>query len=99
MSSVICSATAKDQGFLNRVKYFMQGKAVVRVVHAEATPEEIAYSKKILTGQASIEEYAMAAVTNASLAATIGGGGTPNDNDLSYVVQTEMWAAMVAANS
>ena len=91
MAAIEAMEVAADAGFQLRVKHFMQKAAAA--VYAETTsgdkPARVAYAAKVLDGSASVYEYAVAVVTNATVAA--GGLGT-SDGDLEFTVNS-FWNA------
>jgi len=90
-------STANDEGYQRRVKYYMSQAAIEVLAEDGATAshaERVTYANKILDGTASVYEFAVASVTNSTVATAIDGGQDVTDNDLSYVVKTEMYNAM-----
>lgn len=101
MSSADCMAIANNGTFQQRVKYYMQRAAIA--VMAEAPEhanhaDRVAYARRVLdvtgsTGMAaSIAEYAIAVVTNSTIAATIAANplnqAAISDNDLEFTVNS-----------
>lgn len=60
-------AMANDKGFQRKIKYYMQ-KAAIAIIGGDSETaghvERVEYAKKILSGAASIYEFAVAVVTN-----------------------------------
>ena len=91
MGAILCMETAYDEGFQRQVKYFMQKAAVAAIGELDTTPghtERVAYANTVLTGEANIREYAIAVVTNATIASTINSAGTPSDSDVEFTVNS-----------
>jgi len=64
----------KNDEFKNKVKYEMQVAAIAIMAEAADTAnhaERVVYAKKILDGSASIEEFAIGVLTNASVKAKV----------------------------
>jgi len=91
--SLNCMNRAKDKnGFQAKIKYFMQ-KASLAVLGEELPIGDehvarVAYANDILDGTASIYEYAVGVVTNATIATTINGGSEPTDSELEFAVNS-----------
>ena len=90
---------ASHAGFQNRVKYFMQKGAVA--VLGEDTTGFVAgrhdarktYADKVLAGEASVFEMAVAVATNSTIVANITSAGdhsSVTDGDLEFTVNS-MW--------
>jgi len=81
---------ANEKGFQQKIKYYMQ-KSAIAILGEESTTEghteRVAYAKQILSGNASIYEYAVGVVTNSTIATKID-NGTDYDSDLEFVVNS-----------
>ena len=81
---------ANEKGFQRKVKYYMQ-KAAVAILGEDAQTaghaERIVYASKILSGEASVYEFSVGVVTNATIAGEID-AQTDFDSDLEFVVNS-----------
>jgi hypothetical protein len=102
MASSHCAALANYTLFQVRVDYYLKKQAVVVMAEDDAIPmhdKRVEFSREIFKGRVRIYDTALAVTTNGSIATTIGtkDEATANadipDNDLSYVVMTEMFNA------
>lgn len=102
MASSHCAALAAYKDFQVRVDYFLKKQAVAVMGEDEATDNHanrVLFSRDVLRGRVSLYDIALAVTTNGTVSATIGTNDEPTsnaaiiDNDLSYVVQTEMYDA------
>lgn len=86
---------ARDSAFQERVKYHMAEKALA--VHAGApTAADLRLIQKVLDGAEPVAQWALAAVTNATIAAgthTLDGSSI-SDSDLQYQIHSQ-WAAFL----
>ena len=102
MASSYCATLAAYGDFQVRVDYFLKKKAVEIMAESDATAmhaERVVFSREIFKGRVRIYDIALAVTTNGSIATAVGtkDAATANtdisDNDLSYVVMTEMFNA------
>ena len=102
MASSHCAALAAHTPFQTRVDYFLKKQAVTVIAEAIGTAkhdQRVVFSREIFKGRVRVYDIALAVTTNGTVAATIAAKdeATANadisDNDLSYVVQTEMFNA------
>jgi hypothetical protein len=102
MASSHCAALADLRDFQVRVDYYLKKKAVEVMAESDETTnhaDRVVFSREVFDGRVRIYDIALAVTTNASIASTIGtkDAATANtdivDNDLSYVVMTEMFNA------
>jgi hypothetical protein len=99
------ASIAEHVTFLRRVEYCLK-KAAIDVMAELATvdnhAERVAYATKVLTGEASVGEYARAVVTNPTLTAGGDISSPPNmgisDGDLQYTVESMFNAHAGIAN-
>lgn len=88
MASIDAMELAKDEGFQRRVKHFMQKAAIAvmaELLNTTGHNDRVIYAKKVLDGSASTTEYAIAVVTNSTVAAA---GESVSDNDLEFTVNS-----------
>lgn len=88
MPSADAMTVARNGGFQERVKYFLQKAALAVMAEVNTTAAHAArvvYAKVVLTGDASVPEAAVAVVTNATVAAA---GFNVTDNDLEFTVNS-----------
>ena len=93
---------ANQESFRMRVDYYMQKGAIAVLAESGGTAghaERAAYADTVVEGTASVKRHALAALTNATVAA-VGDLGIPaeggfgiSDNDLEFAVN-EMWNGM-----
>lgn len=89
-------AAANDEGFQNRVKYYMQKGAAAVIGELNTTPghvERKAYADGVFDGTESVFEMAVAVVTNGTIITNIGaqGGHTAvTDADIEFTVNS-LW--------
>jgi len=91
---------ANQTSFLRRVRYSMKKAAVAVMAEDAGTAshaERVVYAKTVLDGTASVQEYASAAVTNATITTngdiTAGPLFGTSDSDLEFTVNS-MFNAM-----
>ena len=85
------AAKAKDLDFQGRVKAFFQKAAIAVSSEDEATPnhaERLVFAGKVMYGQITLYQLAMAALTNPTIWATVAADGEPSDNDLEFSVNS-----------
>lgn len=97
MSTAIqMSKIAIDPDFQKRVEYYMTRKALAVSAQTDPVPDpnDEALIQKILRGNESVRLWAVAACTNATIAAGThaGDGSTISDSDLEYQVY-QQWSA------
>lgn len=91
MSAVKCMGLAKNKGFQDRIKYFLTKSATAIIGEDSETAghaERLIYAKQILSGEASVYEFAVGVVTNSTVAASIAADTDPSDNDLEFTVNS-----------
>ena len=102
MASSHCANLAAYSQFQVRVDYYLKKQAVVVMAESDATAmhaERVVFSREVFRGRVRVYDIALAVTTNGTIAATIGSKDEASanedisDNDLSYVVQTEMFNA------
>ena len=74
--------------FVQRVKYFMEKAAVAVMSETLSTAghtERVAYAKIVLDGTASAIDYAVAVLTNSTVAAA---GAAVSDSDMEFTVNS-----------
>ena len=95
-SAVLMAKIANDPDFQKRVEYYMCRKALAVAAETNPAPDgnDNALIQKILRGQESVRLWAVAACTNATIAAGThaGDGSTIVDGDLEYQVY-QQWVA------
>ena len=91
MGALSRSQFAITEDFQNTVKYFMQKAAIAVMSESDATANHAArlnFARKILSGQASIYEFAFAVVTNATIGGHIDVPEAIPDADLEFTVNS-----------
>jgi hypothetical protein len=95
MDYVADNATNK---FQDRCNYWFCRYAVQTVMQEADTvqdhEERVAFAGQVLSGSFPEKQLAIAVATNATIAATIDGAGTPTDSDIEYVVNNEAYNAI-----
>ena len=95
-SAIQMAKIANDPDFMKRVEYFMTRKALAVGAQTEPAPDgnDNALIQRIARGQENIRLWALAACTNATIAAGThaGDGSTIVDGDLEYQVY-QQWPA------
>lgn len=82
--------------FQDRCRYFYTRYAVAVMAEDPSTANHEArvdFAGLVLSGTFPDRELAVAVATNPTIGATIDGAGTPPDNDIDYVVQSETYNA------
>lgn len=97
MASIDLMELAQDNGFLARVKYFMQKSAVA--IMGEAAGLRTAYATAVLGGSASIFEMTVSVLTNTAVVAAGDAATPPFDASLGTEIEIEnavtgAWNAM-----
>jgi hypothetical protein len=94
MDVFTASNIAKHPDFQDRVKYLMVKAAVAKLNAATPSNADILLGQRILDGGESVAQWALAVVTNATIAAGAHSvnGGTIVDSDLEFTVNS-LWAA------
>lgn len=94
------ASVARSVKMQRRTEYYMTKGAVAVIAEAPATvghADRVTYAKSVLDGTASAHRHTLAALTNATVAAAVDPGATPDfgvtDNDLEFAVN-EHWNAM-----
>lgn len=101
MATVIAlAASAQDQGWKNRVKYLAVKASVDVMAESDQTVNHatrVALAKKILGGTFNFDVYALAVLTNATIAAS-GDPLATSDSDLEYTINSmyDAFASTVA---
>lgn len=88
MSSTDAMPVANEQGFQDRVEFFMKKAAVAVMAEALSTTghtERAAYAKTVLGGFARVFDYAVSVLTNATVEAA---GLAVTDSDLEFTVNS-----------
>lgn len=91
MGALARSQFAATADFQNTVKYFMQKAAIAVMAESDATNNHAArlnLARKILSGQASIYEYAYAVVTNSTIGGYVDTSAAIPDADLEFTVNS-----------
>lgn len=94
MTQFELSQIARSNDFKSRIEYLMVKAAVAKLNGEAPTAADILLGQRILKGQESVALWAVAAVTNASIAAGAHqlDGSTITDNDLEFTVNS-LWSA------
>ena len=77
---------AQQPGFKSRVKALMSKAAIAIMAESTSTAghaTKVVYSSKVLTGQASVEEFAVGVLTNSTLMAEASASTAVTNNDIS----------------
>lgn len=80
----------KNDEFKNKVKHEMQAAAIAVMAEAAETAnhtERVAYAEKILSGEASVQEFCIGVLTNQDVKTAVT-NSTDYTEDLAYVVTT-----------
>lgn len=98
MSSVTGMALANEQGFQDRVKWFLSKASIAvmaELLNTAGHTERVVYAGEVLDGTASVTEASIAVSTNSTVDAA---GLAVTDNDLEFTVNS-MFSALAGFES
>lgn len=94
MDILSLTGIAANGDFQRRVRYLMTKAALAQLAAQDPDPADVLLGQRILQGTEGVSQWALAAMTNSTIAAGLhaSDGSTITDSDLEFTVNS-LWAA------